>query len=282
MCEFCGCSSEGDTSLKHQHGAGAHQHQHHDDHGDHERPFLYTHSHHHEDNTGRIAEVSKAILEKNSRLAERARGLLLGKRIASVNLVSSPGSGKTTLLQETIRAIQPSIKCAVIVGDCATDIDARRIRETGVAAIQITTGNVCHLDAHMVLHALEEIDLDSIQLLFIENVGNLVCPTAFDLGEDRRVVLSSVTEGEDKPLKYPNIFHDADLVLLTKVDLAEVLETDLATARSNVLDAAPRANVLEISARTGAGVEAWLEWLSNLVTEKRAAGHPSTKPILAS
>jgi hydrogenase nickel incorporation protein HypB len=281
MCEFCGCSSEDDTSLKHQPGARSDSYQRHDHHDHHERPSVYTHSHHHEDNAARIAEVSKAILEKNSRLAERARGLLLGKKISSINLVSSPGSGKTMLLRQTIGGLPASIKCAVIVGDCATDIDARRIRETGVPAIQITTGNVCHLDAHMVLHALEEIDLDSIQLLFIENVGNLVCPTAFDLGEDRRVVLTSVTEGEDKPLKYPSIFHDADLVLLTKIDLAKILETDLASARSNVLDVAPRANVLEISARTGDGMQAWLEWLSNLVTEKQAPRRPTRKPIPA-
>ena len=274
MCDFCGCSSPDHASLQHKHvvGSDEHHHDHQEHHHGHEvGASISTHSHHHDSEAGRVAEVSRAILEKNSRLAERARGLFLGKRIAVINFVSSPGSGKTTLLQRTTRSIQSSIKSAVIVGDCATDIDARRIRETGVPAIQVTTGNVCHLDAHMVLHALDEIDLDDVQLIFIENVGNLVCPTAFDLGEDRRVVLTSVTEGEDKPLKYPSIFYDADLVLLTKIDLAGVLETDLKTARSNIYGVAPRATVLEISARTGHGMEAWLEWLSQLVTEKGAA-----------
>jgi len=156
------------------------------------------------------------------------------------------------------------------VGDCATDNDARRLRATGAPAVQITTGNVCHLDSHMVLHALEELKLRELDLVFIENVGNLVCPSAFDLGEDVRVVLTSVTEGEDKPAKYPGIFHDADLVLLTKIDLAEACGVDLVKARECIRDVAPKARLFELSARRGDGMEAWVEALIELAGAKRA------------
>lgn len=207
------------------------------------------------------------MLDKNARLAERARGLFLGRGVAVLNLVSSPGSGKTTLLAKTVAALAGDVRCGVIVGDCATDNDARRLRETGVSAVQVTTGNVCHLDAHMVLHAIEELDLGEIDLLFIENVGNLVCPAAFDLGEDRRIVLTSVTEGEDKPKKYPPIFHNADAVVLTKTDLADAVDFDREIAGENLRDVAPGARVLEVSAKTGAGLDEWLDF----VRESRSA-----------
>ncbi len=265
MCAFCGCSTPGKslpaatTDGGHDHDQPGGTHHHHHDHGDHD------HDH------GRVVEVTRNILDKNARLAERARGVFLGKGVAVLNLVSSPGSGKTTLLQQTIQRLQNRVRCAVIVGDCATDNDARRLRETGAPAVQIVTGNVCHLDAHMILHALEEIRLNDVDLLFIENVGNLVCPTAFDLGEDQRVVLTSVTEGEDKPLKYPGIFHDAHVVLLTKTDLAEAVGVDLDAARRNIEEVAPRAQRFELSARQGGGMEAWIAWLEAAVQAKRAA-----------
>ena len=217
-----------------------------------------------------MVAVTRNILDKNARLAERARGIFLGKGVAVLNLVSSPGSGKTTLIQQTIHRLKERARCAVIVGDCATDNDARRLRETGAPAVQIVTGTVCHLDAHMVLHALEQIRLNDVELLFIENVGNLVCPTAFDLGEDHRVVLTSVTEGEDKPLKYPGIFHDAKVVLLTKTDLAEAVGVDLAAARRNIEEVAPRAKLIELSARNGDGMDAWVAWLEEVVRAKKA------------
>ncbi|HEY2573131.1 MAG TPA: hydrogenase nickel incorporation protein HypB [Verrucomicrobiaceae bacterium] len=215
-------------------------------------------------------ELSRAILDKNDRLAERARGLFLGKGVTVVNLVSSPGSGKTTLLEKTIARLGSGIRPAIIVGDCATDNDARRLRKTGAPAVQVTTGNVCHLDAHMVLHAIENLKLGDIDLLFIENVGNLVCPSAFDLGEDRRIVLTSVTEGEDKPEKYPSIFHDANAVVLTKTDLSKAVEFNHEQAAAHIRDAAPGAKVIELSARAGTGMEEWIAYLEEAVTAKRA------------
>jgi len=215
-----------------------------------------------------VIELSRAILDKNARLAERARGLFLGREVAVMNLVSSPGSGKTTLLQRTITGLGERMRCAVIVGDCATDNDARCLRGTGAPAVQVTTGTVCHLDAHMVLHAVEDLNLAETDLLFIANVGNLVCPAAFDLGEDRRVVLTSVTEGEDKPKKYPAIFHRADAVVLTKTDLIEAVEFDREAALGHIREVAPAARVFEVSAKTGAGMEGWGAYLEECVAGK--------------
>jgi len=272
MCGYCGCSSSTETAeaghghehgQHHHHGEG-HHHDHAHDHGGHH------HHHHHGEDESRVIELSRAVLDKNARLAERVRGLFLGKGITSLNLVSSPGSGKTTLLEKTVAELQSRTRCAVIVGDCATDDDARRLRETGVPAVQVTTGTVCHLDAHMVLHAIEDLTLGETELLFIENVGNLVCPSAFDLGEDRRIVLTSVTEGEDKPKKYPPIFHNADAVVLTKMDLADAVEFDREAALANVRDVAPAARIIEVSAKTGEGMEEWFAYLEECLEAKRA------------
>ncbi|MEM6566904.1 MAG: hydrogenase nickel incorporation protein HypB [Planctomycetota bacterium] len=216
-------------------------------------------------------ELGRLVLGENERLAERVRGILLAKGIAAINVVSSPGSGKTTLLERTLERIADTgLKTAVLVGDLATDNDARRLSATGTQAIQITTGNVCHLDAHMILHGLEKLDLAEVDVLFLENVGNLVCPAAFDLGEDHRVVLSSVTEGEDKPLKYPTIFDGADLALVTKMDLAEVLETDLDALHSAIRDVAPAARIVDVSARSGDGLDAWVQFIVEAAERKRA------------
>ena len=174
------------------------------------------------------------------------------------NLLSSPGSGKTTLLERTLRDLP---RAAAIVGDLQTENDAVRLRATGAQAVQITTGATCHLDAHMVAHALEKLDVAGLEWLFIENVGNLVCPASYDLGEHKRVVLLSVTEGEDKPLKYPVIFLHADLVLVTKGDLAAVAGFDREKALAAIRQAAPQARILEVSAKTGAGLDAWYAWL---------------------
>ncbi|MEM9379861.1 MAG: hydrogenase nickel incorporation protein HypB [Planctomycetota bacterium] len=216
-------------------------------------------------------ELERLVLGENERLAERVRGILLAKGIVSLNVVSSPGSGKTTLLERTLeRMADTGLRAAVLVGDLATDNDARRLSATGAQAIQITTGNVCHLDAHMILHGLEKLDLSEVDVLFLENVGNLVCPSAFDLGEDHRVVLSSVTEGEDKPLKYPTIFDGADLALVTKMDLAEVLETDLDALRSAIRDVAPAARIVEMSSRNGCGLDEWVRFIAEAAERKRA------------
>jgi hydrogenase nickel incorporation protein HypB len=264
MCGYCGCSTPGTKAL---HG---HSHEHQHPHAAGPEHSDAHHHHHHDDDERRVVELSRAVLDKNARLAERVRGLLLGKGVTALNLVSSPGSGKTTLLVKTLMALGREAGAAVIVGDCATDNDARRLRETGVPAVQVTTGTVCHLDAHMVLHAIDELKLSEIKLLFIENVGNLVCPAAFDLGEDKRIVLTCVTEGEDKPSKYPPLFHQADAVLLTKMDLAAAVDFDRDLALENIRNVAPGARIFEVSAKTGAGMAEWLEYLKQCLAEKLA------------
>jgi hydrogenase nickel incorporation protein HypB len=235
MCDHCGC------------GIPEHRHDH--DHG---------HSHEH---PSKRIEVQQSILSRNDRLAERNRGFFKAKKLFVVNLLSSPGSGKTALIERTLTDRGGTMNIGVIVGDLQTENDANRARAKGAPAVQIITGTACHLDAHMVEHALEKLNLDSIKTLFIENVGNLVCPASFDLGEDARVVLLSVTEGEDKPLKYPTIFFNADLVIINKTDLAEAAQFDRKTALENVRKVAPKAEVLELSAKTGAGMEAWYAFL---------------------
>ena len=206
-------------------------------------------------------ELRRAILEKNDRLAERNRGFFQARGLLVLNVLSSPGSGKTTLIGETVRALGKRLKAGIIVGDLATDNDARRLRESGAPVVQITTGTVCHLDAEMVARALRELDLNGLDLLIIENVGNLVCPAAYDLGEDLRVVLLSVTEGEDKPLKYPPMFQSAGAAVVSKGDLAQVCGYDRGTALANLRQIAPRAPVFELSAKTGQGMAAWCDFL---------------------
>jgi hydrogenase nickel incorporation protein HypB len=181
-----------------------------------------------------------------------------------LNVLASPGAGKTTLIEKTVKALDNALPAAVIVGDLATANDAQRIRAAGAPVVQITTGTVCHLDAEMVARGLEQLELDRRRLLLIENVGNLVCPADFDLGESRRVVLLSVTEGEDKPLKYPPIFRSADAVVVTKLDLADATGCDLAALRQHLRAVAPQARVFELSARSGQGLEEWLGWLRGL------------------
>lgn len=214
----------------------------------------------------RRVEVRRAALAKNAELAARNRALFQAKGIKAINLLSAPGAGKTTLLEKTIRHLhEQGFRAAVIVGDLATENDAERLRRAGAPAVQIATGTVCHLDAAMVAGALEKLDqeleLDGLDFLFIENVGNLVCPASYDLGEDLRVVLFSTPEGEDKPLKYPPMFKSAQLVIINKIDVAEVLGFDLERARENVRAIAPQAELLELSARTGEGLEGWYAYL---------------------
>ncbi|MGO9674350.1 MAG: hydrogenase nickel incorporation protein HypB [Methylocella sp.] len=218
--------------------------------------------------TRRMVEIEQGILAKNDALAAGNRARLAADGVFSLNLLAGPGAGKTTLLVETLKALAGRIPAAVIEGDQQTANDAERIRAVGVPAVQINTGKGCHLDAHMVGHALERLPLPAGGVLFIENVGNLVCPAAFDLGEDKRVTLLSVTEGEDKPLKYPDIFEGADVVLLTKADLLPHLDVDLAALRRNVARINPRAALLMVSARTGAGLPDWLAWLEGARRER--------------
>ena len=249
MCETCGCA------VNHHH-----DHDHHHDHA---------HEHEHDHDHAALDLGRQSLLSMNDQLAAGNRRLFKEHGVTVVNIVSSPGSGKTALLEKTIRALAGEMRVAAIVGDLATENDAERLRSAGAPAVQITTGSACHLDAHMIHHALDTIDVDELDLLMIENVGNLVCPASFDLGEDLFAVLLSTTEGEDKPLKYPVIFLKADTVIVNKIDLAAAVEFKRDTALSNIDRAAPKAKVFETSARTGAGVELWVDFLRRHVHAKR-------------
>ena len=250
MCTTCGCSPE---DLHHDHGDGHHHHDHGHDHG-----------------TGGAAggkkiSIETDILARNNRLAAGNREMFAARKVFVLNMVSSPGSGKTTLLEKTLKDLSGTTRSAVIEGDQQTDNDAVRIAATGVPVKQINTGAGCHLDAHMVGHAAEEFDLDNIDLLFIENVGNLVCPSSFDLGEHHKVVVLSVTEGEDKPLKYPHMFHAADIMLLNKTDLLPHLDFDVAKCLEMARRVNPGITIFEVSAKTGAGMAEWYGWLNKQV-----------------
>ena len=214
-----------------------------------------------------VLHLQKSLLSKNDRFAQLLRQEFQERGIGVVNLMSSPGSGKTTLLQKTIAVLGSRRRPGVIVGDLATDNDARRLAETGAPVVQIETGTLCHLEADMVSRAAKGLGLENLDLLFIENVGNLVCPAGYDLGEACRAVLVSVTEGEDKPLKYPTAFHRANVVVVTKIDLAEAVEFDRATVLENLERVNPGVRVFEVSARTGAGLEAWCAYLAELRPE---------------
>lgn len=214
-----------------------------------------------DENEVRTLRLQHGILLKNDQQATQLRDRFRARGLLVLNVLASPGSGKTALLERTLLDLGQRVPCAVLVGDLATDNDARRLAKPGVAVRQITTGGVCHLEAGMIARACETLDLAGRRILFIENVGNLVCPASYDLGEDRRVVLLSVTEGEDKPLKYPKMFKTADLILVTKGDLGEATAFDRASALANIHAVAPQAKVLEVSARSGAGMPAWYMWL---------------------
>lgn len=217
----------------------------------------------------RLIEVETSILAKNDSIAQANRRVLNALGVLALNLVSSPGSGKTTLLCKTIQALGDA-PLAVIEGDQQTSADADRIRATGARAIQINTGKGCHLDAQMVGHAIDQLRPRPSSFLFIENVGNLVCPAGFDLGEDAKVAILSVTEGEDKPLKYPDMFTAARLAILTKLDLAPHCDVDLAAYEANLRRVNPGIEILRLSTRTGEGMDGWLDWLKARLAEKTA------------
>src|SRR5580693_9054263 len=210
----------------------------------------------------RLIEVRKNVLKQNDVVARSLRDRFRAAGVFVVSLVSSAGSGKTAFLEKTLTLLRPNYRVAALVGDLATENDALRLARSQAPVKQITTGTLCHLEAAMVHSALEGWDLKQLDFLFIENVGNLVCPSSYDLGEDLRLVLISVTEGEDKPLKYPTIFNSADVAILTKMDLAEAVEFDLAEARRNIDSVRPGMQVFELSAKTGEGMEQWLRYLA--------------------
>ncbi|MBK6335135.1 MAG: hydrogenase nickel incorporation protein HypB [Betaproteobacteria bacterium] len=304
MCTTCGCGG-GETRIDgvpvadhehvHTHADGtthAHPHEHVGDHAhDHAGARWHRHAdgawHSHDHGqvaaaplgaahapgiaAERIVQIERDILAKNDAFARENRALFADRGVFALNLVSSPGSGKTTLLVRTIEALRGRLATAVIEGDQQTSRDADRVRATGAPAIQINTGKGCHLDAHMVGQALRQLPLADGSLLLIENVGNLVCPAAFDLGEAHKVVILSVTEGEDKPIKYPDLFHAADLLLVNKVDLLPHLDFDVEAAVAFAHRVRPGLEVIRVSATTGEGFEAWLAWLDRGVAAARAA-----------
>jgi hydrogenase nickel incorporation protein HypB len=209
----------------------------------------------------RMLQIEMDVLSKNNHLAEHNRDYFNDKHILALNLVSSPGSGKTTLLTETLMRMREKYACAVIEGDQQTTNDAERIRATGVPAIQVNTGKGCHLDAQMVQDAAFRLELKEKSLLFIENVGNLVCPASFDLGERAKVAVLSVTEGEDKPLKYPQMFAASDIMILNKIDLLPYLHFDVEACIANARRVNPKIQVIQLSATSGEGMDAWVAWL---------------------
>ena len=258
MCTTCGC-----PTTDHKHDID-HDHKHDHTHGHkHDHKHDNEHSHHHDTAhaTRTKVTIEEDILGKNNRLAGFNRALFKDKGIFVLNLVSSPGSGKTTLLERTLRDLSTALRCAVIEGDQQTDNDARRIAATGVPVRQINTGAGCHLDAHMIMHGTDGFDMDHLDLLLIENVGNLVCPAAFDLGEHHKVAVLSVTEGEDKPLKYPQMFHNSTVMLLNKTDLLPHLDFDVEKCKEYALRVNPSILIFEVSAKSGEGMEAWYQWL---------------------
>ncbi len=304
MCANCGCQGDGTTMLDlqsgettviaashrhdehhghahshdhdHDHDHGAHEHRHHD-HG--HGPRDHTHHHGHADHEHAhaqtagvsIVDVETRILAKNDATAARNRAWFAGREILALNLVSSPGAGKTTLLERTIRDLTGELPLYVIEGDQATALDGERIRKAGASAIQVNTGTGCHLDAEMVTRALSALKPAPGAVVLIENVGNLVCPALFDLGEHAKVVIFPITDGEDKPLKYPHMFRAAELVMFNKLDLLPNLDFSLDQAVANVRKVNPDAAIVQVSARSGAGMTGWYDWLRAHAAVARAA-----------
>lgn len=268
MCATCGCDAHGQVSF--HEGGHAHSHSHH--HGNHTHthdggsPLSQADSDDQKRSSGKkILEVEQDVLYENKLLAERNRGYFGAKNILALNLVSSPGSGKTSLLERTLRELKDEFPFYVIEGDQQTTNDADRIHATGTKVVQINTGKGCHLDSHMIFHAIQGLKPSENSILFIENVGNLVCPAMFDLGESERVVIMSVTEGEDKPVKYPDMFHSSSLCIINKIDLLPYVPFNLAKARDYAHQVNPDLPILELSALTGQGMLQWYEWLKSKV-----------------
>lgn len=262
MCATCGCDSGGkttyhlvDNNQQHTHG---HQHPH--THG-------HDHVHSHQQT---IINVEQDVLSQNNLLAQRNRGYFDAKNILALNLVSSPGSGKTSLLERTLNDLKGQLEFMVIEGDQQTTNDADRIQATGTKVTQINTGKGCHLDSHMILHAVQGLKPKENSVLFIENVGNLVCPAMFDLGEKERVVIISVTEGDDKPLKYPDMFHSSTLCIINKIDLLPYVPFDIEKVKANAKKVNHLLDIIEVSCTTGEGLQSWYDWLKSKVLQPEA------------
>lgn len=284
MCTVCGCG-EGETKVeghthdhKHSHSHDHHDHHHHDHSSDggivHDYGQGAAGAHAPGLSQSRMVQIEQDILGKNNEYAAANRHYFNDKGILALNLVSSPGSGKTTLLVETINALKNELAISVIEGDQQTANDADRIRATEVPAIQVNTGKGCHLDGHMVGHALESLQPEDASVVFIENVGNLVCPASFDLGEAHKVVILSVTEGEDKPIKYPDMFHASDLMILSKTDLLPHLDFDVAKCIEYARRVNPGIKVLQVSSKSKDGMDAWCGWIK-ATRQLALTGHPA-------
>ena len=268
MCQDCGCNAVGTVNIQAmgRDRIQSNPHPHPEDRShDHDRDHHHHHDHHHHSHAHghsiQTLEIGQSVLQKNQRLAAQNRDLFAAHNLLVLNILSSPGSGKTTFLERTLTDLQSQLPAGAIVGDLATENDGERLRRSGAAVMQITTGTVCHLDAEMVRSAAQQLDLHRIDLLAIENVGNLVCPAAYDLGESLRVVLLSTTEGEDKPLKYPTAFKSADVAIVNKIDIAEAVGFEGETALANLQRMAPQAKIFTVSARTGEGMDRWYDYL---------------------
>jgi hydrogenase nickel incorporation protein HypB len=273
MCGHCGCGEEAATTvLNLQTGKQAamerdgHSHDHIHGHG-HDHPHGDRHGHDHVHAEGgrtparELVELETRILAKNDAIAEKNRAWFKGREILALNLMSSPGAGKTTLLERTIRDLKDEIRLFVVEGDQATAYDGERVRAAGAAAVQVNTGSGCHLEADMVARGLQELKPTPGSVVMIENVGNLVCPALFDLGEQAKVVILSVAEGDDKPLKYPHMFRAAQMMILNKMDLAPHVDFDPERAVANALRINPSISTIRLSARTGEGLDRWYDWL---------------------
>jgi hydrogenase nickel incorporation protein HypB len=303
MCKECGCEGGGEpridntlawdiksplsnlfnTSELHHHEDEEHGHLHNHDHHDghnhdshhHEHDTEHSHDHEADEHVHehKTVELNKPILEYNDRIAERNRGFFIAKGIFVINMLSSPGSGKTTLVYETAKRLSGKLRIGVIVGDLATQNDADVLRKASIPVVQINTGTACHLDADMVARALVKLPCDNLDLLIIENVGNLVCPALFDLGENQRVVLLSTTEGEDKPLKYPPLFHTANVAIITKTDLVTAAGFNREKALENLKKISHHAVIFELSAKTGEGMDKWCQYLEKERAKVKSGGY---------
>jgi len=297
MCDTCGCGQSGEgiriakpgddrdvhyhpeSGITHSHSHEAdhehsHSHNHSHDHS-HESGQAHSHSHGQDHNhehshegdhshESRKIEIQEDVMGKNNLIAERNRGYFEAKGILTLNLVSSPGSGKTSLLERSIKELKGKLSLSVIEGDQQTMNDASRIQQAGAPVVQVNTGQGCHLDAGMVNAALKQLEVPQDAVLMIENVGNLVCPALFDLGESKRVVIMSVTEGEDKPMKYPYMFQSSDLCIINKTDLLPHLDFDMGKAKDYAIQVNPGLEIIELSVRTGEGMDLWYDWITNL------------------
>lgn len=262
MCKNCGCDTH---QHHHAHGEHHHTHEHNHEHH-HEHPHNHDRHHHEHPHPETVhVDLELNILSENDRIAESNRALLKGRGIVTINLISSPGSGKTALLEKTLDMLKNEVPCAVIVGDQRSDEDAKRLRGRGAPVTQIETGDSCHLNAGQIEQELERTLQPETKLLFIENVGNLVCPAAFDLGEDFKVALLSAPEGEDKPLKYPSLFNTAKAVIITKTDLCPYLDWDIEKCRQYIRDVNPGVLIFELSSRTENGMNSWISYLKTLL-----------------